>query len=198
MAIEKIENMGDENVALFIEQFQKKPRLEALARVFLDRCQELENVFWDIIEKRLIENAVGVQLDVLGKIVGQPRIGDTDDIYRLHIRARIRINISNGTPNDILEIAALLLQGARFSFDEYYPASFVIDVLDPMLEDPFFVWSLIGEARAAGVGHSLYFSDDDEDDTFAFAEGDIEEDDTARGFSDDDEDDPGGSLVNCI
>jgi hypothetical protein len=197
MAVEHIPDLADQSVALFIDQFREKPRLEAWSRSFLKECQLLEDVFWDILQKRDIDQASGAQLDVLGKIVGQPRVGATDAVYRLHLRARIRINISNGETVDVIAVAQLLLQTAVFAYLEFYPASFVVDVLDPMLEDPAFTAALIAETRGAGVGSPLHFSDVPAEDTFAFADGDVEQDDPSRGWSNDGGG-SGGELIGAI
>jgi hypothetical protein len=196
--ITKVEIHVEDGLGKLLEQYNEKPRIKAWISSYLKQVQLLEDEIWEVFLTRLLEHADGVHLDKIGKKVGQPRIGTDDDVYKLHIRARIRINISNGQSDDIVELCRLLLQALRFRVYDYYPASFVIDVLDPMVEDPAFVASLIGEARGAGIGHSLHYSFDEEDETFAFSDTDVEQADAFRGMSDTAVDASGGQLISVI
>jgi hypothetical protein len=186
-----------QGLALFIEYFQNKPNLAALTSSYLNQIQEIENVFFDVLTKRYIANAKDAQLDTLGRIVGQPRIGATDDIYRLWILARIRANVSNGRADDIIQVAQLVLQGLSFTYDDYYPASFVVDVTEPMTVDAPSVASIIGITRGAGIGSALLFASSTEDNSFTFADGDDQEDDIDRGFADD-ASTVGGEFVDVL
>lgn len=57
-------------------QFKEAVNLIAYIRALLSEANTLEQVFIDIIEKRWLDNAEGVQLDILGSIVGQSRYVD--------------------------------------------------------------------------------------------------------------------------
>lgn len=83
--------------------------LADLLTAWLAGAQSLEAAFQQLLTQRNIETAVGAQLDVIGKLVGQPRDGLDDDTYRRYIRARITTNRSSGTVGDALKIARLLL-----------------------------------------------------------------------------------------
>lgn len=54
-------------------QFRKSTNLISYIRVLLIEADALEQVFCDLLEKRWIDTAEGVQLDILGAIVGQSR-----------------------------------------------------------------------------------------------------------------------------
>ncbi|HEY3802246.1 MAG TPA: hypothetical protein VGL61_06540 [Kofleriaceae bacterium] len=54
-------------------------------------------------------DAVGAQLDVLGKIVGQVRLGSSDDDYRRYIQARIAANRASGKREELINVAKLVL-----------------------------------------------------------------------------------------
>ena len=84
-------------------------RLETLFTVLLKPFQRFENACIQLLTQRGVDVAAGVQLDVLGKIVGQARLGNTDDVYRRYIRARIATNRSTGRREEIINIAHLIV-----------------------------------------------------------------------------------------
>jgi len=91
----------------------------------------LEDVFEQLFRLRTLEAAAGVQLDGIGSIVGVARDGLEDPAYRVRIGAQVRINLSTGTPEELLQIArALLPGGIDFHIDELYPAAFELVVDD--------------------------------------------------------------------
>jgi len=121
-------------VRRFIEQFKNKPDLEALARIYLRQLQDVEDALFEIILERDLDNAVGVQLETIGKIVKQPRTTSDDDAFRVAIRARIAINLSNGTVADLIKVANLLLleYGETYFVREEPPAQLRITITDPL------------------------------------------------------------------
>lgn len=187
MAVTHVTDHADQGVALLLDQYKEKPRIEALLRSYLDEVQELEDVIADIRASRDVDTTTGVHLEKIGRKVGQPRVG-VDDLYRVFIRVRIRVNASHGKAKDVIAVAKLATLGRACKFYPLYPASFVIDVLEPLgaTLTPLagFIAGLIEEATAAGVGSSLHFSDSEEDETFAFSSDDDEQADAARGFAD--------------
>ena len=56
-----------------LSQFYGKKILQLLLQAYIDEVQELSTAIADLIEKRTINKAEGVQLDTIGKIVGRPR-----------------------------------------------------------------------------------------------------------------------------
>jgi hypothetical protein len=91
------------------QQFQDKPKLAALISALVDPVQDLENAWWQLLVERAIGVAVGTQLDSIGVIVGQDRIGLSDDDYRRYLRARIAVNRSSGVDDDLIIVARLIL-----------------------------------------------------------------------------------------
>jgi len=55
-------------------QYKESVNLIAYIKKLLYESDTLEQVFADIISKRYLENAIGVQQDIVGALVGQPRI----------------------------------------------------------------------------------------------------------------------------
>lgn len=113
-------------------QFQESPNLIAFITAFLRVANELDCVLDDIHRAFDLDTATGDQLDIIGRLVGQPRdfipdidpdtftfdIGPgfdlgrfiinegfielTDEEYRRWIRARIARNTNQITPEDII------------------------------------------------------------------------------------------------
>lgn len=82
---------------------------EAFVEIFVKPFNEIELAYQELLLNRSVDSAVGAQLDILGKLVGQLRggLGDTD--YRRFIRARIFANKSNGTHEVLLRVVRLVL-----------------------------------------------------------------------------------------
>lgn len=109
MQINKIENHVELAVARELEQWIGKENIEHLIVVHAEGYQDLENVLMDIRDKTFsIPDAEGVQLDLIGKLIGQERLNFDDDFYRILILARIGINVSNGEPERIINTIKLL------------------------------------------------------------------------------------------
>lgn len=144
----------EDAVSLFIEQFKGKPNLDAWAKSYLKQVQDLEDATFEIIFARVLEAAVGVQLSIIGEIVGQPRTTSDDDRYRTMIRARIAINLSHATAEDLITIAALILSpfGESFRVRDEPPAQIRVEVLDPLIStDADLFFDLLDLADPAGV-----------------------------------------------
>lgn len=187
MAYEHLDDHVEAGLDLLIDHFKEKPILEAYIRSFLRRIQELEDATRDVYEGRLLDVAVGAQLDVLGRIVGQARSSEDDELFRARIRTRIRANRSHGNPEDMIEVAALASGSANLTYLEPYPATIYVDTLEGLSSDEAaIVHHFLRLAKPAGVALAYHYSSDDEDDSFAFSDSDNAETDTDRGFGGDD------------
>jgi hypothetical protein len=199
--IEQRETVSDDGVGLFIDQYKDKPRLEALARSFLDSCQELEDVIWSVLLARIIDNAIGKNLDTLGKLVGQPRLGYDDVTYRIFINARALVNRSRGRAQDIIAVAALLLGVYTFSYTDLYPASFVVEADGPVsagiVAHASAIATLISKARSAGVGSSFHYTDEASAGLLLFSATDSMDIDSPHGLADD-TGTTGGTLIGVF
>lgn len=196
MTIERIDDYFAHSKDLFIQVFRDKPRLNVILKAFARQADELEAVFWQILDARNIDKAVGIQLDIIGKLVGQPRVGTDDEVYRLYLKARIRSNRSSGKNIDIFALMELMLGVDTFEIRDLYPASFVADALvaiDPELAPSMGLF--VHLATSAGIGSSLHWSDSDPDNCFTWAPGTERIEDVARGWGDAQETDV-GTLVD--
>ena len=182
MALEQKTDHAAEALARQVEQFKSKPNIEAIINAASAQTQDDETVLFEILEDTTLDASEGVQLDGIGDIVGEERLGRSDADYRLGIKAQIRKNVSSGTGDEILAIVALLTSNAH-EFIEYFPAGFVLVIDDALVEDPAqFAGNL---PRAGGVRGSIEYTLADDDDTFAFATGDVAEASATQGFSND-------------
>ena len=85
------------------EQYKENPGVNSLIEIFATKVQEEEDLFQSYEEGRALATAVGVQLDLMGTIVGLARVpGQSDDVYRQLLYAKIGENVSDGEPESVL------------------------------------------------------------------------------------------------
>jgi hypothetical protein len=99
-----------EALANLIEKFRGSGKLQLFITSWVNELQELEGVFFDLLNDRWVVTAEGEQLDGVGKIVGEERQGRDDDVYRIAIQARITINNGSGTPEEIINYMVVATQ----------------------------------------------------------------------------------------
>lgn len=149
----------------------------------------LEDVFEELFTKRTLAFAEGEQLDVYGRHVGVLRQGLLDGPYRIRIKAQIRINLSEGTPEEILQIArALLPTTVDFRIIEYYPAAFEV-IVDGEFTDPDDeVATALCRAKPAGVRCLMRTHPDNPFEFFGGSDG--------SGFGDEGDPNVGGNFAS--
>jgi Protein of unknown function (DUF2612) len=156
-----------------LAQFQKKDNWTSLLTAMVTQVNDLEASAQQIKTLTSIDNSFGSQLDVIGGIVGEPRQGFGDVIYRLHLKAKVFLDHSSGTAEDILQMFSALTSGASLELDEFFPAAIVVRILgvalDPMLATYFS--KFLAQTRAAGVGSTFHFTPVDPTLAFTFASG---------------------------
>lgn len=140
----------DQGLSLLLAQFKGRPRIQAWAKAYLRQCQLLEDAIYDVLIQRLIDNAVGVQLDTIGKIVGELRSGMNDATFKIFITARIRINRSRGNTEDVLDVVAIITT-TTLRFREYRPACLYMEFLAITDRDPVLIFRELHETKAGGV-----------------------------------------------
>lgn len=149
--------------SLLLDQYRGKCRLEALLACYLRPVQQLEDAVWSVRLGRMIENAIGVQLDVIGRIVGRQRRGMNDATYRTWLNVQIAINRSEGHPDDVIRVIALVEDDFRLL--EYFPASFDVEFRQTPIVDPLILAEMVGATRAAGVDGAVVVSPESEAET---------------------------------
>jgi hypothetical protein len=145
------------------QQFTDKPKAVALLQALVVPCADLEIALLQLLYLRSVDTALGVQLDVIGKLVGQPRNGLVDNDYRRFVRARIAINRSSGTSEEALNIARLVLgdQTAVLDLDLQGIAAFVLRVLAIPISASLasILIGFLRDAKSAGVRAILETAD---------------------------------------
>lgn len=140
-----------EAIGYLTDAYRSKQIIAAFVAAKMVSRQELEGVFWDIINLRRLANAVGAQLDVNGRIVGQPRNTASDGDYKAAITLRVAVNRSTGRLTDWSNFGAILLQTSSGPVSYYGgEASFFFGVWGMALS-PVVVASVLAAAVPNGV-----------------------------------------------
>jgi hypothetical protein len=173
MPLEHITDHADRAEARLITQYKGKPNMVAAVRAFASEMQAAEDALWQVYEQRSIENAVGVQLDGLGRIVGVQRQGRGDETFRLYIRVTRLLNRSSGTIPELLKMFGLIADplGLSVVLEEQFPAALVLRIG----AGPLAAWSdflsILHKGKAAGVRAVLEWSGSTPSNTFSFRGG---------------------------
>ncbi len=126
MTVAKITDHVVQAKARMLSQYKGKPRFEGMIEAVTQDAQSLEETLFDMYYERSVNSAIGKQLDIIGNIVGQPRLGMLDDVYRIAILGKIGVNISNGVPEDLIALFKLLMKCTKAQYIPYYPAECAI------------------------------------------------------------------------
>ena len=124
-------------------QFEGSPKLRAIVAAIVSQLATLENVADSLMSDRWIDTAIGAQLDGCGYIVGEQRIGRDDNAYRTAIKFRVFVNISKGTPTNLIRGLKFLTNPTDCQYLESYPATallftngFFVDYkIQPVMQD---------------------------------------------------------------
>lgn len=63
------------------EQFKGKVVFDKYLQLLISSLNDVENMFKQLLQQRGLDEAVGEQLDVIGRIVGQPRTLISLELY---------------------------------------------------------------------------------------------------------------------
>jgi len=83
---------------------------------------EIESQLRLMVEQYHLENIEGEQLDRIGKILGEPRNGNDDKLYRVYLMLRILLNTTNGTVNDVIKVIKYFYTSEVVNIKQNYPA----------------------------------------------------------------------------
>lgn len=154
-------NHVQEAKAIMAQQYRERTTPPQVISALLGEVQALEDAIWGVYIGRNILSAVGAQLDVFGKIVGQPRNGFSDADYLPQLLARVAVNRSSGTPEELYAIFKLVMfAGGTMRIQNFYPAAFEFFIgAAPMPVNWASIFlGFLQSARAAGVGGVLRYS----------------------------------------
>lgn len=148
-----------EALSLLIDQYTGLPRFTGLITSAVNRVQELENITWDVTNKRLLDyvaldgtsaHATGEQLEAAGRLVGRGRNAQTDAVYLLYVRAQIFLNKSRSKRNEIITLLGMV-EPALFSYNEFYPGVVYIEFATPTAALPTDLQHLAQLSATGGV-----------------------------------------------
>jgi hypothetical protein len=118
-----------ESIALAPGQYEESTYFRDLLRVLIGALhtqitlEEIEDVLQAYKTELVLPTAVGGQLDILGVILGCPRVGMTDAEYRFRLYIQIGINTSNGLPGQLITLADLVWSPDWVQLLEAYPGN---------------------------------------------------------------------------
>lgn len=191
--LEHITDHVDQAQALLISQYQEKPRLAAWLKSYTKQVQDLADAIWDVCEKRLLDNATGPELKVLGRIVGEPDTGHDDDTYRHLIAVRIRINRSKGRASDVIAVLRLLTS-VPYLFDDVPMANMLIELEEPPAVPADEIYTRLHQTKGGGIGLHFVVATTAPETQFLWGD-DTDTDPSTNGWGDEDDDTVGGELA---
>ena len=131
----KIDNHVEQALARMISAMKEKPRFEDLLGTLVVPVQELEDVMFQLLQERSLTDdfnppgseAVGVQLDNLGIILGLNRYTDqTDESYRLDLKSWVRYLLSQGEAEVMIFVLKALTDSDDVCLQEYFPGHVIL------------------------------------------------------------------------
>ena len=138
------------------ERFRKPRNKDLYYVLYTQSYDEFYETLGSIETSRNIDKAKGKSLDHLGANVGQFRIDEDDELYRLLIKTRIIANLSIGDIPTINEVMSVLVKEIYLGLEEVWP-------LDDDLNEPAAIklhlgpltksipYEIIDRIKAAGV-----------------------------------------------
>lgn len=152
--------LGDELPLVFGEaEDAGEKNIVKLMRAWMSSLQGVEYALQQMSAQSSVDKAVGAQLDIIGKKVGQKRAGLGDNIYRRYIRARIAANRSKGRGKDVINVARLAIDDAeaRYHIHHVAHAAFALRVEDVATPNDVAVATIdvLGDATTGGVRVAL-------------------------------------------
>jgi len=121
--------------------------------LFGNHSQDFENAARKLLYNISIDRSEGVQLDNIGTIVNQSRLGYNDEYYKILLKVKIGINISEGEIERILTLWKLLTGSENVHLKELFPAKIKLETNEYLGDDiMIFMKSVAGLALAGGVG----------------------------------------------
>lgn len=170
--IEKITDHFGEIVKNLLEQYKDKPNLLAFIEVYAKQLQEVEDALCPFDERLDIDLSSGQQLDEIGDIVVQGRVGSTDPRYRILLKTKIGINTSKGEGPKVIEIVKTLTESAYVHLINLGGAAIDLEITTDITDqnEINFIYKSIEKLIAAGVRLDG-FRCVSEDCAFTFADG---------------------------
>lgn len=131
MPASEITNHEEQALDRLITQYKGKTNIEGVIKTVTTQIQEIETMFFQILDDTVLSTAVGQQLDNLGELLNQDRGSLDDDDYRAVLSATIAQYNSEATMEDIINIFGSLVNATSIQVGEIFPASFFLNAVNP-------------------------------------------------------------------
>jgi hypothetical protein len=134
-------------------QYQGATNLRNLLTALVNPIQDIEDELTEMNVARYLGGATGAQLDILGSIVGIPRgTGISDATYAQQIAGQVKINTSQGQPEQVIQAFQLFTGGNTVILQELIAAVILQSTwLPPDQASADAVFLLLLEVLPAGV-----------------------------------------------
>jgi len=152
-----------EGLGYLTSAYAGKPIITAILTAALNSCADLNTVIWQVINQRLITSSTPPTGDLLTRvasIVGVQRNGLTDAQLLTLVFLQIRVNNSDGTAEDIIQVSNAMFPSSYIEFPNV-PAAFEVQSWGLPLTgypDVSTYAKLLGETKDAGARGYLRFS----------------------------------------
>ena len=156
--------------------------MQRLVRIAVGQLLPLRDAIVALVEERTLDAAVGAQLDQWGTVLALPRGGRSDSAYRVALRARLAVYLSDGTPERLIGVLRLLVGPVVVELVELYPARVVVQYARPVPttdEERSSIVEQLREAAPAGVALEVveatpsFFGFAGDDEALGFDEGEL-------------------------
>lgn len=154
-------------------QFRDDPNLALIiSEILAPQAQDIEDALQSLLSLPSIDDSEGVQLDLIGRIVTQPRNGYVDTNYRVLLKARIRANRSTGTSSDIYAVFSVLFSNPSMLLQPSVIATITLSIWTPITEAQAEIGAgFLADAKADGIRAIFVWQPDVDANMFTFAEG---------------------------
>jgi hypothetical protein len=191
-----ITDYPERTAALLIEQFEPSEDLQSFVKALSSPANEIEKVLFDLKHQRNITFGDGVQLDLIGELIGEPRNGKDDDDYRQALFLRPNINKSYGEGEILISVLKQLTKATEVLLLESEPKTVSL-FYKSTSSVPNNLQESLEAVADAGVKINISYVDDG--DVFGFApEGGLPQQPGVIGFGEVDFPDEGGKFAEVI
>ena len=113
------------HLSLLMEQYKDSPNLQAVISGILEQGNAIEEAMQELYTLLSIQQAEGVQLDVIGRLVGVARGAQDDEAYRLVLISWLQLQYS-GTYEAIIKGVKELSGATSVRLVPDYPAGLLV------------------------------------------------------------------------
>lgn len=118
-----IPSYGEQALRLVYSQFRDLPKWRALLGGLSYGVQTLEEAAFDVLVSGPLDVASGYDLDVWGRVLGEQRLGLTDEEYRRFLAARALANRSAGDRDSVLDVWRVATGASSVAYFDLLPAA---------------------------------------------------------------------------